>query len=95
MALVHVEVAELFEIADGGVDLDEGFEFAHALAAGEAACGLLREEGEVGGGFDEEVNESAEGTEEKDYENPVGVWTATDEVEDGEGLEDESPGEEK
>src|ERR1035438_963694 len=94
-AFVHVEVAEFFEIADSGVDLDEGFELADALAAGEAAGGLPAEEGEVGGGFDEEVDEGAEGTEEEDDEDPVGVGTAADEVEDSEGLEDESPGEEE
>jgi hypothetical protein len=43
MTLVHVEVAEFLKIANSGVDLDEGFQFAHALAPRETACGLLRE----------------------------------------------------
>ena len=90
-AVVHVEVAEFFEIADSGVDLDEGFELTDALAAGESAGGLAAEEVEVGSRFDEEVDDGAEGAEEDDDEEPVGIGAAAEEVDEGQGLEEESP----
>jgi hypothetical protein len=94
MAFVHVEIAEFFKIADSGVDPDEGFELADAFAAGEAAGRLLGEEAEVGCGFNEEIDEGAERAEKKDDEDPVRVWAAADEVEDGNGLENDAPGKE-
>ena len=94
-AFVHVEVPEFFEVADGGVDLDESFEFTDAFSARESAGRLAAEEVEVGSGFNEEIDKCAEGAEEEDDEDPVSVWTAADEMENGEGLEDDAPGEEE
>jgi hypothetical protein len=65
VAVVHVEVAELFIVSGGGVLADDGFELADTFAAREE-LERVAEQAEVGERLDAEIDERADGSEEDD-----------------------------
>src|SRR5580700_7062413 len=88
--VVEIEQSEFFVVSGGGIVEDGVLEFANAAAARKNLEVVAKQTG-VGDDFDDDVDEGARPLADQDDEEPVNIGTTTDEVDDGERLENVSP----
>ena len=91
LPVVETQVAELFVVADRRVVDDQPFELLDALAAWKHLEGAA-DEPDVGGDFDDDVDERAEPAADEDDPEPVHVRPAAREVQERDGLQDDAVG---
>ncbi len=90
ISVVEIEQAEFFVVSGGRIVVDGALEFADAAAAGKNLEFGAQQAG-VGDNLNGDVDEGPEPSADEDDEQPVDFGTAADEVDDGRGLEHESP----
>jgi hypothetical protein len=88
--VVEIEQSEFFVVSGGGIVEDGVLEFANAAAA-RKNLEFGAEQTGVGDDFDGDVDQGAEPAANQDDKKPIRVRTTTDEMDDGESLENESP----
>jgi len=91
-AVVPVEVAEFFKIAGRWIVEDGGFKHADALAAGEGLERLAEQIG-IRQRLGKQVDERAQRAQKQHNKKPIGIRPTPDEMDNGQYLEDEAPGE--
>jgi hypothetical protein len=94
LAILEVKVAQLLQIAQRGVVPNQSLQLLDAFAA-RKHLERWSDERKIGRGFGDQVDQRADRPDEKNDVEPVRVRPAADEVQDGERLEDQSPGVEK
>jgi len=90
LAIVKVKKAELFIVARGRIVENSALQFVNAAAAGKGLKRSTQQAG-VGNNFGNDVNEGTNPSQKQNDEQPVGVRTAADEMDDRDRLKNNSP----